>query len=152
MSKKYKFRSPEGLYFITNTVIHWIDLFTRKQYCDIVVDSLNTCIEKKGLRVHSWVIMPSHFHGIVSTVGEPLDKIMQGIKSFSSRQFIKTINEINESRNEWLLNAFSKAAGKNKRGTNFIVWQDGSHPLELTSNKAIGQRMNYIHQNPVMAG
>ena len=30
MSEKYKFHEPEGLYFVTSTVVHWIDLFARK--------------------------------------------------------------------------------------------------------------------------
>ena len=152
MSKKYKFNDPEGYNFITNTVIHWIDIFTRVEYCSTVVNCMNHSIQNNGLCVHAWVIMPSHFHAIVSTTNLPLEKCMQGIKSYSSRQIIKEINQINESRSEWLLNAFHKAAVKNKRGSNYIVWQDGSHPLELTSNREIEQRIDYIHQNPVVAG
>lgn len=38
MSEKYKFRDPEGLYFVICTIVHWIDLFTRKEFKHIIVD------------------------------------------------------------------------------------------------------------------
>ena len=34
----------------------------------------------------------------------------------------------------------------------YRFWQDKSHPIELTTNEMIEQRMNYIHENPVRAG
>ena len=47
----YKIRNQEGLYFVTFTVVQWIDLFTRPVFAEIVVDSLNFCVRKKGLQV-----------------------------------------------------------------------------------------------------
>jgi len=49
MSEKYKFHDPEGIYFVTLTVINWIDLFTRKELKYIIVNSLKRCQEHKGL-------------------------------------------------------------------------------------------------------
>ena len=43
MSRKYKFSDPDGLYFISFATIGWIDVFTRRDYRDIVVDSLRHC-------------------------------------------------------------------------------------------------------------
>ena len=40
MPSKYKFHNPEGIYFITYSVVEWVDVFTRPVYKDIVVDSL----------------------------------------------------------------------------------------------------------------
>jgi len=51
MSRNYKFHNPEGLYFVTFTVVRWIDVFTRREYKDILVDSLKYCIDKKGLQL-----------------------------------------------------------------------------------------------------
>ncbi len=41
MSRKYKFRNPDALYFVTFATVNWIDVFTRRIYKDILVDSLN---------------------------------------------------------------------------------------------------------------
>ena len=39
MSRAHKIKNPEGVYFVTFIIIHWIDLFTRSAYCDLVLDS-----------------------------------------------------------------------------------------------------------------
>lgn len=40
MSRNYKFHNPEGLYFISFAVVYWLDVFTRNQYKDLLVESL----------------------------------------------------------------------------------------------------------------
>ncbi len=57
MSEKYKFHNAESIYFITPIIVNWIDIFTRKAYCDLVLDSLRYCQNEKGLIVHAWFIM-----------------------------------------------------------------------------------------------
>ncbi len=62
MSTKYKFTDPEGTYFITGSVVDWIDVFTRELYKDIFLDSIRYCQKNQGLQLHAWVLMPNHFH------------------------------------------------------------------------------------------
>ncbi|TCO20561.1 hypothetical protein EV200_1081, partial [Pedobacter psychrotolerans] len=31
-------------------------------------------------------------------------------------------------------------------------WQQDNHPIELSTNEMIDQRLNYLHENPVTAG
>jgi hypothetical protein len=38
---RYKIADQEQTYFLTLTVIDWVDIFTRKDYKLIIVDSLN---------------------------------------------------------------------------------------------------------------
>ena len=45
MSRKYKIRDQDKLYFVTFTVIYWLDVFTRQIYRDIFLDSLRYCPE-----------------------------------------------------------------------------------------------------------
>jgi putative transposase len=39
MSRKYKIRDQDKLYFVTFTVIYWLDVFTRQMYRDIFLDA-----------------------------------------------------------------------------------------------------------------
>ena len=59
---KYFITDQHATYFITCTIIHWIDLFTKKEYRNIIVESLNYCIDHKSLQLYSWVIMSNHLH------------------------------------------------------------------------------------------
>ena len=40
MSRNYKFHNPEGLYFISFSVVGWLDVFTRNEYKDLFLESL----------------------------------------------------------------------------------------------------------------
>ncbi|MBU1368840.1 MAG: transposase, partial [Bacteroidetes bacterium] len=40
MSRNYKFRNSEGVYFVSFAVVAWIDIFTRNDYKNIVIDAL----------------------------------------------------------------------------------------------------------------
>ena len=46
---------PDTVYFITITVIDWVDVFTREEYKRIIADSLDFCRKTKGLRIYAWV-------------------------------------------------------------------------------------------------
>ena len=149
---RYKIENQNGVYFLTFTIIDWIDLFTRKEYSIIVVDSLNYCINEKHLEVYAYVIMSSHVH-IVCRVNEPgnLSDVVRDFKKFTSKEFINIMDEIGESRKEWLLKRFSFEAQRAGRAKNFKIWKDDNHAIEIGEYIDIEQKVNYIHENPVKA-
>jgi len=152
MSSNYKFRNQECLYFVTFTVVKWIDVFTRREYKDILVDSFNYCIKNKGLEIYAWVIMSNHVHLIIGTTHKPMQDILRDIKRHTSKQLIKAITEnIQESRKDWLIWFFERESKLNPNNEYVQFWQQGSHPIELWSN-AIDQKLDYLHNNPVTAG
>jgi hypothetical protein len=51
MSRNYKIRDQNKLYFVTFTVVQWLDVFIRKEYKDIFLDSIRYCQQNKGLGV-----------------------------------------------------------------------------------------------------
>ncbi len=62
---EYRKTYEGGLFFITLTVVGWIDVFTRKEYADIIVENLEFYQKEKDLAIFAYVIMPSHIHLIV---------------------------------------------------------------------------------------
>lgn len=154
MSRNYKFHNPEGLYFVTFTVVRWIDVFTRREYKDILVDSLKYCMENKGLELYAWVIMSNHVHLIISTKGKPIGSILRDVKRHTSKVVTRAISEnIQESRRDWMLWFFGREGKSNPNNENYQFWQqDDNHPIELWNNDVIDQKLDYIHNNPVTAG
>lgn len=61
-------------------------------------------------------------------------------------------NNVQESRREWLLNSFKKAAITNSNNTENQFWQQHNKPIELWSAEVIDQKIDYIHDNPIEAG
>ena len=94
MSRKYKIRNQDALYFVTFTVIQWLDVFIRRDYRDIFLDSLRYCQENKGLEVCAYCIMSSHVHLIIGRNKEiGLDAIIRDIKKFTSIKIIEAIKD-----------------------------------------------------------
>ena|ERR1700761_904757 len=153
MGFKYQITTREK-YFLTITVVDWIDVFTRKELAEVITEALRYCQQHKKLQIFAWCLMPSHLHLIASVEDESvtLSDVMRDFKKHTSKEIIKTINEIAESRKEWLLNHFAYAGKYNPKIKNYKFWQDGLHPIELTSGKFITQKLEYIHKNPVEAG
>jgi len=82
-----------------------------------------------------------------------LENIMRDLKKFTSSEILKAIKNNNlESRKEWMLNAFAEEGIKNANNTYFQFWQQYNHPIELTNYYLIDQKLDYIHNNPVMQG
>jgi REP element-mobilizing transposase RayT len=154
MATRYHFGDNEKPHFITFSVINWIDVFTRESYTQILLDSLRFCIEKKGLRLHAWVIMSNHVHLIASAKeGFKLADIMRDMKKFTSQRIIAAIIENEqESRKDWLIWMFKRAGARNKNNETYQFWQQDNHPIELSTNKMMDQRLDYLHNNPVKAG
>ncbi|PTB98021.1 transposase [Marivirga lumbricoides] len=153
MSEKYKFNNLEGIYFVTCTIVYWIDLFTRKEYNHIIIDTLRYYQKKRNLKIYAFCIMPSHLHLIISSndSNESLGGIMRDFKKLSNKRIIEEISLLNESRKEWLLRAFQNAGKKLKRIKSNKVWQDGNRPIELDNNFILQQKLDYIHNNPVVS-
>lgn len=149
MSRKYKFHNPEGSYFVSFAVVNWIDVFTRNEYKNIIVESLEYCQKSKGLEVFSWVIMTNHVHLVIRSSGAAtLPEILRDFKKFTSKKIIKAIKENSkESRREWMLNQFWDI---DKNGYRF--WRADNKPIEIWSNHVIDQKINYVQNNPVEAG
>ncbi len=153
MSRKYKFGDNDKLYFISFAVVYWIDLFVRKDYKEVVLESWRYCQEEKDLEIYAWCIMPSHVHMIIGSKGRPLEKIVGEMKSFTSRTLRKAIAEHpHESRREWMIWLMEKAGMKNSNNNEWQLWQQHNKPIEILNIEMFYQKMNYIHKNPVEAG
>ena len=153
MSTKYKFKDDEKIYFVSFAVVDWIDIFVRTEYRDIFTDSLKYCIQHKDLQLFAWCLMTSHVHLIIGTTGNSLSNIMRDLKKHTAKKLYREISiHPIESRREWLLKMMREAGKLNSNNDAFQFWQQDNHPIELASPLMIQQKLDYLHNNPVMAG
>ncbi len=124
----------------------------RERYSEIIIDSLKYCMVNKGLRVHEYVIMPSHVHMIIQHLDCKLPDIIRDFKSFTAKEILKCINEPGESRKDWIKYLFGYFAKMTRQNKENMVWQKTSHPVELSNNEIYEQKGEYIHMNPVVSG
>lgn len=137
-------------YYLTMTVVDWIDVFTRENHKRAILNSLKYCIENKGLNVFAYCVMTNHLHLIVNT-NEPfeLKDTIRDFKRHTTKTILAQIKNEPESRREWMLEAFYKNAITSKRHKNYKIWQAGNHAIEVYSSSFLWDKINYIHTNPV---
>ncbi len=150
MSEKYKIHDHEKAYFITMTIVGWIDVFTRKNHKLLIVNSLKYCQKHKGLEIFAWCLMSNHLHMIVRAGGkQTLSDILRDFKTHTSKKIVQQIIEENESRRGWMLAYFKHSGRYLKRIKEYKVWQDGNHAEIIYSPSFFYNKLNYIHKNPV---
>ena len=124
MSRNYKFHNPEGAYFISFAVVGWLDIFTRNEYKNILIDSLHFCQKEKGMEIFAWCVMSRHIHLIFrSAEGQKPELLIGDFKRFTSKAIVKAIiDNQKESRKELLLEQFLKAGNKFSNVNKYQFW------------------------------
>jgi putative transposase len=152
--KGYIIHDQQAIYYMTFTVVGWIDVFTRQVYRDIVMESFTYCQKNKGLHLHAYVIMSNHVHLIASVdEGHNISDFVRDCKKFTAKQILDDIeNNVTESRREWMLHQFKYYASRHTRNEHYQLWEHDNHFVELSSPAFMQQKIDYIHQNPVKAG
>ena len=153
MSRSYRvFTEQHYAYFVTWTLVDWVFLFDKDSYRQIILDSLNYLREAKKTQLNAFVIMASHVHAILwPDIGINLSDVVRDFKRFTSRKISEEAERENATD---ILTIFEKARSKNRAQaiSTYQVWQEGSHPEAIFTEKFARQKMDSIHMNPVRAG
>ena len=141
------------VYFVTDTVVDWVDIFTRPIYKHIVIESLQYCQENKGLIIYAWVLMSNHLHAIVGSEGEAkVSDIWRDFKKFTSKEIMGELKyDGQESQLEWMLDRFEFAGRNDSHIVNYRFWQEGNNAQQIYLYDYYIRKLNYIHHNPVKA-
>ncbi len=140
------------LYFITTTVVDWIDIFTRPIYKQIILDSLIYCQKEKGLDIYAWVLMSNHLHMVVGVRDDKqtISDILRDFKKYTSKKILASIEENpEESRKVWMVDRFWFVGNNDRKIKNYKFWQDGNNIEQIYTYEFFLQKVNYIHNNPV---
>lgn len=152
MSERYKFVEGHA-HFITFAVVGWVDVFTRREYAEFLLENLAYCRKYKGLRLYDLVIMPNHLHLIAAAANGSLGEIMRDFKTFTSKELVKRITaNPQESRKEWMLRVFRAHGAANPQNVNHQFWQQSNRPIILDKPELFEQRRRYLRENPLRAG
>lgn len=153
MSRSYRiFKELHYAYFVTWTIVDWLNIFSEASYCQIALDSLAYIRTHKKTELNAFVIMPSHIHAILwPEDGINVSDIIRDFKRFTSRKISSEAEK--QNRMDWL-KRFTLARSQNRAQdiSTYQVWQEGSHPEAIFTEKFARQKMDYIHMNPVKAG
>jgi REP element-mobilizing transposase RayT len=131
--------------FITVTCLEWKAVLKEDRFKDIIVDSLRFLTNEKRIIVYGFVIMINHFHLVWQINGDhSRDDVQRDFLRYTGQQILKYLrNESSPLLPMLLVNA---------KDRKYQVWERNSLSIPVWSQKAIWDKLNYIHNNPVKAG
>jgi putative transposase len=143
--------SPDQLYLVTLIVAGNIDIFTRHEYCENIIENLNFCSEKKNLAVYDYVLMSNRLYLIAAARKGHVSRVLRDFKTLTARQILKAVAENpEENRKEWLMRLFHFYSQRYQHSSERHFWQFGNNPVSLDS-KELQQARTGLLQIPVRA-
>ena len=129
MSKPSRLKSVVGeqTYFITSVTDGRERYFIYPKYAELFIDTLYLYRGQQKYQIHVFVVMPEHFHLLITPRGVTIEKAMQFIKGGSSFRVKKELNR------------------------NFDIWERGFTDRRVRIGEYEGFK-TYIEENPVKAG
>jgi putative transposase len=121
--------SRERTFFVTSNIVGGKSLFQSPAPSTLFIKTLYEYRAQKKFRLHAFVVMPDHFH-VLLTVGREMtvERAVQLIKG-----------------------GFAFRAGK-ELGFPSPFWQRGFSEVRVLDRAAYYSHVGYIHQNPVRNG
>lgn len=152
MSEKFKTHNLNSAYFVTLTIVKWVNVLENDNYKNIIISAIKHYQQFRGLTLHGYCIMQTHLHLIAKTEGtEPLSSVLRDLKKFTSVKIVDMLKADKSEQSKKWLSVFENEGLRLKRIKNYKVWKDGNMPIELISNKYFDTKLDYIHQNAVKA-
>lgn len=139
----HHWHEPDHLYFITGTLIKWLNLFKNPQYAQIILDAFTWNRKQHQFLLFAYVIMPTHIHAIIKPLNQNISKSLQSFASYTAHAIVKRIEE-NDQKD--ILEVMKQE--KRDHRSNYSVWQ-AFHSENIFSEKVLNQKLEYVHSNPV---
>ena len=141
--------TDESIFFVTTTVVDFTKVFTKDNYCDMLVKNIIHYQKKYHFSILAYVFMPSHFHWIVEVNKQygTISEIMRDIKKYSAWDIMEEI----EKNDSPLMEVFSNAA-QNYPNQKRKFWMQRFDDEVIRNEKMFWTKLHYIHNNPVESG
>jgi len=141
--------TEEHFFFVTTTVIQFLNIFSEDKYCDLLIKNIKHYREKYKFNILAYVIMPSHFHWIVEVNPKfgTISDIMRDIKKYSAWDILEEIDRSDKQ----ISNLFRQAAEDYPK-QNRKFWMSRFDDELIRNERMYWTKLHYIHNNPIKAG
>lgn len=146
MAVRNKTFIPNRIYFITFTILKWQKIFVQDKYFNLIYKWFDYQKVKYGNKIHGYVIMPNHFHGLIyiSEESPPISKLIQNAKRFLAYEIVEQLSEDGRSK---MKDLFAYNARRDK-GAKHKVFEDSFDAKIIENANLFIEKLKYMHDNP----
>lgn len=131
------------LYFFTATILNWKKLLKPDNFKLIIIDSLKNLVDRNKIKVYAYVIMNNHIHLIWELLeNNGKEQAHSSFMKFTSHEFKKVM-----IANHPKVLEFFKVENITRK---YQFWIRDSLPIFSYTPDVINQKIDYIHNNPVV--
>jgi putative transposase len=146
--KLFKSHDPNTIHYTTIVAFRRVPVFRSKIACSLFIETLAETRESYPFKLIGYVVMPDHAHLLLNPLSSDISNLMRRLKGRSARKILDWLREAHHAASLAKL----KLSKPQRHTYTHSVWQKGFSAIDLWSPKFIGQKLNYIHNNPVRAG
>jgi len=146
--RKY-FEAYGEVFFITSTVVGFINVFDYQPFCDVFVDCLRFCQKRGDFVLLAYVLMPNHFH-LLLRIGK--NKNISGVVGSIKRYTARKIGQLLRAHGLMGILDQIRSAALSEPGKGTAIWKPRFDSFVITSEETLRQKIEYIHNNPVRKG
>ena len=140
IQQRKSYTALSKIYFWTATIHKWYPLLETNENKDLIISSLKKLSDDKLITVYAFVIMPNHIHLIWSQDAANGKETPKGsFLKFTAHMLLRQLKAEGKSH------LYSVNASNKKHQ----ICQRDSLGIEIYSRETAGQKLNYIHFNPV---
>jgi len=148
MAIKASKKAHGGFLFISGSTHRRIPLFRYKRACEIFLKTLEAYRRKYDLRVHAYALLPEHYHLLLwFPPQQRLVDFLRDFKSLTGKRIVEWLQQ--EELNDLLARLEVKREPRRTKDARHCVLQYDSYVKTLLGSRALRQKLNYIHANPV---
>jgi putative transposase len=133
-------------YYLTSVANDRLPIFRTDKFKALLCKALDEARRSSNMLYFAYVIMPEHTHIITDGKRSPSDSLRY-INGVSARTIIGHLKEHGPASSLAKLKQQTKADG-----WKYSVWHHHNDKFIITSESMLMQKVNYIHNNPVVEG
>ncbi len=142
------FESITNLYFVTSTIVGFVNVFDNDLYC-IFIKDIEFYQGRGDFTIICYVLMPNHFHIIIKITGnDSISRCIGNLKRISSRHIASYLIQNKKSA---LLETLSLKALE-EPSSDVKIWKPRFDCMTIVKEKTLIQKIEYCHLNPVRRG
>jgi REP element-mobilizing transposase RayT len=128
--------------FVTTTALDFSHVFMRPEMRELAAALLISDCARYGAPLYAFVVMTHHVHFVVQCpAGRTISYVVQRIKSNTAKILLSKMTARE-------LAGFDEQRGLNGRS----FWKVGFRSVVIDNDVMLGQKIDYIHNNPIRAG
>lgn len=150
MSRKR--RRGKELFTVELRIAGAVPIFTHQIMRKKIVDGLQWCCDKRGLRIYEYTLLPNRFLMIANTAWGSLPEVIESFKGFSSKAVMLMLRSGRSNlHTSWMLSVFQEFGPRNKP-EGIHMWEEETQMRSVYTQDQIDEAALSILNQSVKSG